>query len=225
MSSVYGVKGHFDGLEAKNRKRDISLAQTKAVTEEKMREAIIKSNIDLTDHCVLDMIRWHTMLVLKISSTHYCRQNNTEKCTAGSNTLPDSCFHVFNVNTSVSISTQMFLTQILYSLTFVSQFPRQSSPVGYTWQISVLLLMHALTRICTCSPRIIRQLISSIGCEILGAPVRCFQFRVTTVWESLCDIRAWDRKRCREFARIKWTLAHEVVKKAGNATGNASVGV
>lgn len=94
-----------------------------------------------------------------------------------------------------------------------------------TWQISVLLLMHALTRICTCSPRIMRQLISSIGCEILGAPVRCFQFRVTTVWESLCDIRAWDRKRCREFSRIKWTLAHEVVKKAGNATGNASVGV
>lgn len=151
-----------------------------------MRAAIIKITVDLIE-TLLDMIR------LKLFNTALQALQYRKKCFAGSNTMLSSCPHVFNLNTSVWISTrfQTFLTQIFvqFGISFIisqTVFPPRAQL--YTWQIS-----H------TCTHKHLQVHLHSLeslsppsGCEILGAP-RSAAFsseRRLCERESLCDTRA-----------------------------------
>lgn len=162
-------------------------SQTKAVTERKMRAAIIKSLWSWLKMCMLVMIWWHicTMLVMKNSSLSLGDRTMQKECIAGLNTVLNwisTLLHVFDTD-FLQLGIDFAISQTGF-------------PLG-------LSCMHCRshTRMCVCTPTHIRKLISTIGCETLGAPVCCFQFRATTVSErgreSLCDIRPWDRKRSR----------------------------
>lgn len=142
------------------------------------------------------MIHW---ISFKVFIKSY-RKTAQKKCTAGSTTGLNLWPCVFNFSTSIWISTPL-LTPVLQSLAVVLQFSSFYSGLTYTHYRFVFPLCT-----CTTAHTHTRKLISAISCEILEAPVYCFQSRATTLceWkrESLCNIRPWDRKSLRGFARI-----------------------
>lgn len=151
--------------------------QTKAVTQRKMRAVIIKIMIDLTETL-------HVRYSLSLSDT---TKLLVQTLCLAHNPMSLTLFHPF---------------VLAFAGTFV-QWP--FFPKSELQQISVFPVICAHTGMCT--PTHIRKLISTIGCEMLGAhslllSVQSDNCERRRERETLCDIRPWDRKSCREFDRI-----------------------
>lgn len=164
-----------------------------------MREAIIKLITDLTEivHTSFNQMAHADSVGFKKLFKKPCRHNSIEKNKC---TMFNSCPHVLIHPSGLAHVNRQVWHGYCKAWHQFYNFPDSFS--------RGLSCIHAHTSMCT--PTHIRRLISTIGSEILGALVCCFQLRVRTgrEWgregerESLCDIRPWDRRGCRESDRI-----------------------
>lgn len=149
-------------------------------------------------------IRWHAMLVLEKLLIKLRRHNNTEKHALQVWTLLSSRPHVLTwIHPFVwALTYRRFWHRFCAAWHQFHNFPDRFSPRAEPHCLSSHTRTHK--HLCmytyTHQKAYLHHRLWNSGSPGLLLSVQSHD----CVWEreSLCDIRAWDRKSCREFARI-----------------------